>query len=572
VEVVYRTTGGLAGESQLHLRARLRTSEGGSYNNGLGSSTLAALHRDEDGSYLGTFSLPEDVVYAALAVEDLRGESVETPRAGFWELIVHDDAGVPLSESLHQRFNDHMGRDLLVVLETARELTRAHPDQPSSWSSLQAAEGWVFGGEGAEEREAKHRARFLEFEQDFEDRSDLNADEVAYMYWYASGEAREPWKARLLEEYPGHFFAVQATVMDLYTQSAEDPTALLSELEKLWNSADDDEARSRILSPALGAARTAGPTALRTWTGRWLAMDPTRGVSVALTLTTNEATRDEGIDILENEIEAALAMRDETRDLGSTREEQEKDVTLRVAALRRSLGEALVDAGRVEEGISTLGKAAAVGWDSGRFRSLGEALLTSGDQDGALRNFAFVAADPGGSEASIDSLRNSVGIGAGEWEAAVASARQEMGRRTLSEATERSLPEARLTARGGEDVVIHDLFGSEATVVVFWSRYCGYSHQAMPRIVALAADLEAEGIPLLAVTSDGAEDVETYLRDGEWDLEVLLDTQSEAARSFNSWGTPEYYVVDREGRLRFVSSLESIRRQLEALASEVGGS
>ncbi len=49
-------------------------------------------------------------------------------------------------------------------------------------------------------------------------------------------------------------------------------------------------------------------------------------------------------------------------------------------------------------------------------------------------------------------------------------------------------------------------------------------------------------------------------------MEVLYDRQGETARALNSWGTPQYFVLDGSGRLRFAyTSLDDVPRQLAAL-------
>lgn len=40
------------------------------------------------------------------------------------------------------------------------------------------------------------------------------------------------------------------------------------------------------------------------------------------------------------------------------------------------------------------------------------------------------------------------------------------------------------------------------------------------------------------------------------------------ARAIGSWGTPQYYVLDGSGRLRFVSSLDDLPRHVAALRAD----
>jgi hypothetical protein len=239
--------------------ARLRTAEDDSYNDGLGSRTVAVLDRHSDGTFRGTFPLPSDVVYAALAIENPTATRTDTREGRFWELLVHDEDARPLLAALRQRFDDHMGRDELAVLETARDTARLYPDYPSVWSTLRAAEGWVLGDQDAETRLATHRERLLELDGKLAGERGLAPDHVGSMYWYArvlrEEEIAEHWEARLLGEHPGHFFAIQERVNRMSQEYRDDPATALMELESLWHGALDGEARERLVGQGVATAR-----------------------------------------------------------------------------------------------------------------------------------------------------------------------------------------------------------------------------------------------------------------------------------------------------------------------------
>jgi peroxiredoxin len=91
----------------------------------------------------------------------------------------------------------------------------------------------------------------------------------------------------------------------------------------------------------------------------------------------------------------------------------------------------------------------------------------------------------------------------------------------------------------------------------------------MPQIAALAERLAKEGMQLLAITRDSPAEAEPYLQEGGWDIQVLFDTKGQAARALNSWGTPQYFVLDGAGRLRFAfSSLDDLPRQIATLRAQ----
>jgi hypothetical protein len=65
-------------------------------------------------------------------------------------------------------------------------------------------------------------------------------------------------------------------------------------------------------------------------------------------------------------------------------------------------------------------RAAAVGWETERFRTLGEGRREAGDRDGAVEAFAAVAADPGTPAEDADSLRRSLEVRPARWSEAYA--------------------------------------------------------------------------------------------------------------------------------------------------------
>jgi peroxiredoxin len=570
IEVSYRPAANLAGEGTLRLRARVRNPEHDSYNTGMGSVEVARLDVGADGVARGAFRLPDEAVYAAFAVETPDATRTDSREGRFWEILVHGDDGRPPLEALEQRFNDYMGRDMSEVLETARTMSRVHPDSPRAWAMLRAAESWGGAADDEEARAARHLARLVELDRTLRAAPDLSATDVGYMYWYARGPGSEEiggrWRERLLADHPAHFFAVQERIGALRRDHGDDVTAFLAALEPLWQNAADRQVRQRVVSSGLQFARQTGdPDAILRWVDRSVDTDPASATWAATTLSNIDATRDEGIRRLRAAIPELARGADGERALGQTAAEHEASVAMRVAGLRASLGRALVAAGRVGEAIVELERAASVGWSAARLRSLAEARLAAGDSAGAVSAFAAVAADPGTAEATADSLRATAGVPRDAWAAEVERARRTMLERTLATAREDEVgsPSGRL--RGGGVAKLTELLGPEATVVVFWSRYCGPSIEAMPRIAAVAVRLAAAGVPLLAVTRDSPAAAEEYLDEGDFDLTVVFDVEGALGQALNNWGTPQYYVLDGAGRLRFVSSLDALLRHTTAL-------
>jgi peroxiredoxin len=106
----------------------------------------------------------------------------------------------------------------------------------------------------------------------------------------------------------------------------------------------------------------------------------------------------------------------------------------------------------------------------------------------------------------------------------------------------------------------HGLAADDATVVCFTCNHCPYALAWHGRIIAVANDYAARGVRVLAINPN---DAERYPRDsleamrarvqqGEFDgVPYLHDESQEVARAYAAETTPDLFVVDRAGVLRY---------------------
>jgi peroxiredoxin len=98
-----------------------------------------------------------------------------------------------------------------------------------------------------------------------------------------------------------------------------------------------------------------------------------------------------------------------------------------------------------------------------------------------------------------------------------------------------------------------------ATVVVFTCNHCPYALAWHDRIADAARDYADRGVAFLAINSN---DSERYPRDSyqamqqrvaaeDWPMPYLHDSSQEVARSYGAQTTPDVFVLDAEGRLRY---------------------
>ena len=120
------------------------------------------------------------------------------------------------------------------------------------------------------------------------------------------------------------------------------------------------------------------------------------------------------------------------------------------------------------------------------------------------------------------------------------------------------VPSASLPDTDGVDQALHA--DGEIGVVVFTCNHCPYALAWHDRIVAAAADYATRGVRFVAVNPNDATRYpadsfgamgERVRADGGWPLPYLRDESQEVAREFGAQTTPDVFVFDAEGRLRY---------------------
>jgi peroxiredoxin len=106
----------------------------------------------------------------------------------------------------------------------------------------------------------------------------------------------------------------------------------------------------------------------------------------------------------------------------------------------------------------------------------------------------------------------------------------------------------------------HDLGGAPATVVVFTCNHCPYALAWHERIVEVAKDYAGRGVRVLAINPndaeryprDSAREMRARVERGELDgVHYLRDESQEVARAYDARTTPDVFVLDGDGILRY---------------------
>jgi hypothetical protein len=579
VAVSYSPAGMLSGQPWVALRARTRGSVGDSYNVGLATSTIATLRRGADGSFTGRFVLPDSVVYAAFAVNDSSGSVVDDNAGRDWELLASDSTGKPLFGALDQRANDMMGRNWEEGLATAQRMIALYPRDLRAWVWMHSFDGWL-GRTGDDSVRARHRATLAEFDSTFNSGTTPSADQIGLMAWYADGidsTNAKRWRARLMRDAPQNSFAVQWRLVALMDtlRTRTDTAKTLHQLDALWNSAPVHR-QAQIAAYATSVAlATADTSLIELWTARLVRADPDpRSTSrwVATRLSSVPALRAEGIRRMRAELDSLTALPQSERALNETVAEQRKRHAATARELLASLGQALVAAGDYPAARDALARAASSGWNPDVFRDVRTASLAVGDTARALTMAARIAVDPRTSAAFGDSVRPLAErkLGAAGWRSQLDSARSEYVKRMLADASSRALAgSARVHGLDGRVRTLGDLTNGRLTVIAFWSRFCGPAVEDLPRLNAAAARLARDGVPLVTIVDEttASPALRAFLAEKHVTAPTYLDAHGESSRALNEWGTPSYYVVDSDGRIRFdaTNSADEALARAEAL-------
>jgi peroxiredoxin len=117
-----------------------------------------------------------------------------------------------------------------------------------------------------------------------------------------------------------------------------------------------------------------------------------------------------------------------------------------------------------------------------------------------------------------------------------------------------SAPAHELPDTEGNRHALHE--DGATTVVVFTCNHCPYALAWHDRLASVADDYD---VRFLAVNpndaerypSDSYEAMRKRVADEVWSFPYLRDEDQEAARSFGAKTTPDVFVLDGEGRLRY---------------------
>lgn len=113
-------------------------------------------------------------------------------------------------------------------------------------------------------------------------------------------------------------------------------------------------------------------------------------------------------------------------------------------------------------------------------------------------------------------------------------------------------------------------------LVDFWASWCGPCRLAVPELNKIHQEYSAKGVVLVGISvDDRAEDMQKFLSRQPIDFNVVRDAKKSLAAHMRLPAMPTTYLVDRNGKIRFIHSgyhgqktADSLREQLNLLLQE----
>jgi peroxiredoxin len=119
----------------------------------------------------------------------------------------------------------------------------------------------------------------------------------------------------------------------------------------------------------------------------------------------------------------------------------------------------------------------------------------------------------------------------------------------------------------GQTVALTDFSASPALLVTFICNHCPYVKHILDGFVTFARDFESRGLAVVAISSN---DVTSYPEDSPLEMKrvatlkgftfpYLYDESQAVARAYQAVCTPDFFLFDRERRLRYRGQFDGSR-------------
>lgn len=116
-------------------------------------------------------------------------------------------------------------------------------------------------------------------------------------------------------------------------------------------------------------------------------------------------------------------------------------------------------------------------------------------------------------------------------------------------------PDFQLETLEGDEYSLYE-FRGQPVIVLYWASWCGYCKEELSLVQSMHAELEQQGIVVLAVNAtdgDDLKDVSRYIEEQELPFPILLDSDGRFNKDFGRLNSlPTTFFIDADGVVQAV--------------------